>query len=555
MHIAAYGQLPGDAACGIIESYTGPKTPVFWFGYDDPATGTRAPTVDGVGIGTAEGSAAPQPVTFTNGQAVVTVKYKDVGRIQLSMRDDSPDPALPTGVRGATAPFVVRPFRFSLSNIVDGGGAPNPAAADASGAMFVAAGADFGATVTALDAEGDVTPNYGREAIAESVTLTSTLVAPGGGDNPAVAFVTGFGGFAGGSASGSDFSWPEVGIITLTPSVGDGDYLGAGDVSGSTSGNVGRFVPAYFDTALNAPSFATQCGPGGYTWLGQPFDYAVPPVITATARAAGGTTTRNYTGSYFKLANASLANRTYTAATGTLNTAGLPGPAADPTVADTGGGNGTLSFSAGAGLLFDRATLQDAFDASISLAIDVVDLDGVAAAGNPVSFAAPMGFSAGRSMRYGRLALGNAAGSDLVDLALPMETQWYVNAATGFVTNLDDACTAPVTLSLGAFTANLAAGDTCVLDVGAPGVSGAGCAAPAAAGSRYRAPPLAGDFNLWLQAPGAGNDGTATVTADAPAWLEFDWDAGAAGLEDPAGVAAFGVFSGNARTIYQREVY
>jgi hypothetical protein len=39
---------------------------------------------------------------------------------------------------------------------------------------------------------------------------------------------------------------------------------------------------------------------------------------------------------------------------------------------------------------------------------------------------------------------------------------------------------------------------------------------------RYREPPIAGDFNLYLRTPGATNDGSTTATADVPAWLEFD---------------------------------
>ena len=32
-------------------------------------------------------------------------------------------------------------------------------------------------------------------------------------------------------ASGSSFSWPEVGVLGLTPRLADGDYLGSGDVA------------------------------------------------------------------------------------------------------------------------------------------------------------------------------------------------------------------------------------------------------------------------------------------------------------------------------------
>uniref|UniRef100_UPI003D129623 DUF6701 domain-containing protein n=1 Tax=Sedimenticola sp. TaxID=1940285 RepID=UPI003D129623 len=66
-------------------------------------------------------------------------------------------------------------------------------------------------------------------------------------------------------------------------------------------------------------------------------------------------------------------------------------------------------------------------------------------------------------------------------------------------------------------------------------------------------PPLAGDFNLNLQAPGQGNTGSARVEVDAPSWLEYTWSGTA--MEDPSAKATFGVFSRPGGLIYQRETY
>jgi len=166
-----------------------------------------------------------------------------------------------------------------------------------------------------------------------------------------------------------------------------------------------------------------------------------------------------------------------------------------------------------------------------------------------------IGWSDGAEQRYGRVRLENAIGSELVNLAVPMRTEYYLDAATGFVPNADDACSTGITLSLGGFTNNLSAGETCVVENGSPGQSGAACAAAGPAGQRYREPPVAGDFNLWLQAPGEGNDGSTTITADVPAWLTFDWDAALPGFENPAGTATFGIYRGEDRRIYLRELY
>jgi MSHA biogenesis protein MshQ len=76
---------------------------------------------------------------------------------------------------------------------------------------------------------------------------------------------------------------------------------------------------------------------------------------------------------------------------------------------------------------------------------------------------------------------------------------------------------------------------------------------PAARVEQLIVPPAAGNFNLVLRAPGAGNGGALTVTGDVPAWLRYDWSTATPGLENPTGIATFGIYQGNPRRIYQRE--
>jgi MSHA biogenesis protein MshQ len=515
-------------------------------------------TVNGTSIATAEGSAAAQTVAFTNGQAVVVAKYKDVGRKQIFVKDDTTVDVtqLPTGIRGGTAGFVVRPDDFVLSDIRNAAGTIlNPSANDANGPVFIAAGSPFRATVVALDAENDPTPNYGREATPESVGLTPQLVAPAVGNTPPVSAAVGFTGFSAGSATAADFVWPEVGVIDVRPQVRDSDYLGAGNVIGGATSRVGRFVPSHFTLALNTPMLATACPAGQFTYLGQGFNYLVAPVITATAKEAGGTTTVNYTGAFFKLATGTLQNRAYTDPLGTLDVSGVP--ALDPAVQDLGLGVAALTFSGGTGLKFLRSGPIAPFGAQVRLSIDVLDADGIAALGNPAVFgqAAGMLFNSGSEMRYGRLRFINAVGSELVNLPVPLGAEHYAGAASGFVANLDDTCTTGVALALGAYTENLAPGETCALDNGAPGASGTGCAAPAPLPLQFRAPPTAGDFNLALLAPGTGNTGSVVITSVVPDYLRYDWDGTSPGNENPSGQAAFGLYSGVARRIYMREIY
>jgi hypothetical protein len=568
LYITAYGQLPGDPTCGVIETYTGAKDLKFWFNYVDPIGGTLSFTINGTPIQTVEGSAAVESVTFTGGQTLssVAVKYKDVGSAQLFVKDDTTGNLdLPNGIRGQTASFVHRPARFVLSGILNGA-VVNPQAANATGGVFNRAGRPFQATVEARDSENAVTPNYGREIAPEGVRLEVQLVAPAGGASPAVSGT--FGGFSDGSASGTTFTWPEVGIIQLNPRVNDLDYLGAGDVAGSVSERIGRFVPDHFVVTLNTPLLQPACSTAaaGFTYVGQAFNYFAgsQPQITATAKAADGTTTTaNYRFSvvaidnYFKLATGTSLNRMYSSSAGSLNANNVPPITSDPAVAVVANGVGRLTFSSGTGLFYDRSAPAARFQPIIQLSIDVRDADGVTAAGNPVVFGSPSGisFNVPADFRYGRIRILNAIGSERVDLPVRMIAEQYESAGVGFVGNALDTCTTNVSLAFAGFTENLGVGETCVRDSGSPGLSGVGCAAAAAAGTEYREPPSAGDFNLRLAAPGAGKNGSLLINATVPTWLRYDWNTATGGDENPSGQATFGIFGGEARQIYLREIY
>ena len=516
--------------------------------------------------GVATYTSVPLKFSTANAEAPFTLNYSDVGQITLLARYNIPlagGGVSSTNMIGS-GQFVVQPYSFTLAGIkcttysaascspALASPGNNPVATTAAGAAFIQAGQPFTATVTATNFNGATTPNYGREVSPQGVTLAANLQLPAAGNAAALNNAAAFGAFSSGVATGTTFNWPEVGIITLTPSVAS--YLGSGTVTGTASGQVGRFIPNSFGTALNAPVIGTACSAGGYSYLGQPLGYTVAPIVTVTALSATGSTARNYTGAFLKLTNASLTGRTYTPtpASPALDLSGLPAATADPAVADLGNGQASLTFSAGTGIKFSRGGAIVPFSANLALGINVIDTDAVTAA-NPVTFGsgAGMSFSTGASQRYGRLALRDAVGSELLDLPMTLATQYYLSATQGFTTNTDDSCTVAPALAFSNYQLSLASGETCVRDSGSPGSSGVGCPTAAASSTRYLPIAALGTFNLHLAGPGAGNSGALAVTATAPTWLQYTW----AGGTSPVALATFGVFPGPASRVHQREVY
>jgi len=510
------------------------------------------------------GSWTARTLTFgVNSTASFTFAYPDVGAIRLHARyniNGSGD-----YMTGTSSNVVVKPAGFTVSNIRRASdNFANPGAANAGGAVFMRAGENIALTATAVNSLGAATPNFGKETPAEGVQLTTALAGGLGlTSNPGLgnSLIAGSA-FTAGAAAVNNLTWGEVGIMTITPRLGDGNYLGAGDVVGTASGNVGRFTPHHFTVATNTPSFTAACSAGGFTYVGQAFSYGVTPVLTVTARNFAGGTTVNYKGTspagqaFFKLTNASLTGKSYAAATGTLDVSGITGT--DPAIVDNGNGTATLTFASGTGLLFTRSAPAAPFDADISLAINVIDADSVAYASNPARFGQAtagngMAFTGSKSMRFGRLRLGGASGSQLLALNVPFEAQYWTGAF--FATNTADTCSTFVTgnVGLGNYIGNLGAGETTVAAITSPLQGGRG--------------------SIRLSAPGVGNNGSVdvavnlgagaaagacagfapTATAGNKVYLRGGWCAPGTYIRDPAARARFGIQRSSDEAIYSRE--
>ena len=477
------------------------------------------------------------PMTFdANGNAPFNFNYADAGLVLLSATK-APSGALTSTLSGLSNSFVVRPANLLLSAIrctsyAAGSCATtaiaspgnNPAASLPSGTAFMPAGQPFSATVTAVDALGNATPNFGRETSPEGVSLSMSLVSPTGGLAPALANPSAFGAFSGGVATGTSFSWPEVGIITLQPSITSGSYLGAGNVTGSASANVGRFIPHHFNI-----SHTPACS-GLFSYAGQTFASAV------SARNSADGLTTNYDGSG----------------------ATSPAFAKAVTLSDASAlGVGTLAGTAVAAVGFNRGLASAAPNYSFStkataprsLVLRAIDSDAVSSAG----------FTEGTmALRSGRLRLSNAFGKSNAALQLPVAAEYW--GGNSWVPNSADSCTTLVAGNVALSNPRNSSGGASAATSSVSAVSLSG-----GVGSLALAAPTPAGSSLTLDV--ALNLGSTTAdlsclslhpatTGAAKAWLRAPNGSCSVSDRDPAARASFGIFSPETRkTVYVRDLY
>lgn len=457
--------------------------------HDPAANAGRQATFAGVTLPLCQASGATPAtwsptvtVTFPGGSpttnASYTFNYPDVGSVNLWVRNSAI--TTETGNSGA---FVVKPGGFALSAIVRTSDSfANPGAADANGTRFVRAGEAFSATVTATTVDGvTAVPNYGQETVAEGVKLGVAVVAPGGGAAPVLLNQTAFGAFTGGVATGTTFAWNEVGIVTLTPSVGDGNYLGAGDATGATSGNVGRFYPDHLETvatssmSCGALSFTPACPSGSYlAYSGQSF------TVQVTAYALGGTGASGVTTNYS--AAESFAKAVTLTAWDAIGSTTLQNPPASGGTL-TGNAVPAASFTAGAASATPVYTFTASPTAPTNVYFRAIDAESVSSL-NAVPASSVEG---GAKFVNGRLQVENMYGPPTARLGTKVRALYW--SGTQWALNTGDT-------SSGTATGNFALGD-----------SGA-CVTPTFCGITLLSAALigaGGEFRLVLTPPTSGS--------------------------------------------------
>ncbi|MDZ7829075.1 MAG: DUF6701 domain-containing protein [Halofilum sp. (in: g-proteobacteria)] len=521
------------------------------------------------------GTAAYSPVTLRFGpdaEAPLVLAYDDAGRIQLHARhnpidDGSGTPPVVQYVVGASNQYVTRPFGFEVDVPADDG------TTGAGGTILAVAGDDFDTTVRAVtwqagdDSDDDGRPdpgadlsgnasttNFGNEATPEAVILTPVVAAPAGGSDGALTGAL-FDAFGAGSET-HGVSWSEVGHVHLDANLTDASYLGGSDATGRAD-TVGRFIPADFlVTVADDGDLAAACN-ALYTYTGQASGYAtnMEPQLLITARNRGAGTTTNYRGDYAKLVagDVSVAEPSEDASQlgdDGVNNVGVSATINTGTRAINGDGTVTYTFDGSDVFTYNRNANAriDGFTPDLDLDVTAVD-DGEASAVTPLPTAEPV---ATHEIRFGRLAIDAAAGSELAPIDQPVRAEIWSNGT--WQTHADDDCT------------SLALASEVQLDNGATTVSGdqsiavGGGSTDLATNTVDPVDLVGGRAVLTFAAPGAGNTGfvdtTLTLLANVP-WLRGDWDdddgAGDGPFDDnPEGRVTFGIFSGDPNWIHFR---
>jgi MSHA biogenesis protein MshQ len=302
--------------------------------------------------------------------------------------------------------------------------------------------------------------------------------------------------------------------------------------------------------------------------------------FTLTAQNASNGTTPNYTGALARLDGNTLANWTkFKDADGNRinDSIGLRAinsdpngkttfdPAVSPPRLTVSAPSGT--WAAGVGTLTARLTLARPKDTRtpdgpfeyLDLGIAPRDADGVEVLPGALDLDSDNDGTNERAkvtqakVRFGRLRLLNAHGSELLRLPVPLFVEFW--NGSGFIKNRDDSCTqVPVPTSAvgGGLDFPATAGNNLAAEETTATLGGV------TAGSGTLA---SGEGGLWLSRPGAGNHGYVNLSLTAPDYLKYNWngtDEGADGNwfdDNPTARARFGVYKNANEFIYMRENY
>lgn len=583
--------MNGSASCtNPLAGYTGSKSLKAWLTLDADDPGGTRPSIVGMSsppLGTAAPASDNLTLSFSNGSASFSLSSVDVGKYQVHLRDDSGTfagtPSTPIPINGTSLIITTQPFALVVSGIKKGA-TDNPAGNATSGSKFIVAADTFQATVGAYlwSTTADTTPADGSpDAAATLAQITAagatpsyrwaTVLAAASPFTPAAADGGTLGTlgngtqtgacptgapncFSSGIATPTNLSYDEVGSFTLTGSASN--FLNSGvnltalvfDNQATPARNavVGRFYPDHF-TLLAGSSITPYCGSGatGFTYMGQPnlgYSFAIEARNLANAK------TSNYLSTYYGVGTVSMLAENNN--DGTDLSARLPATAGS-------WATGTYTYSPTTAIFSRPASPDGPFDL-LRIGVTVADADGAVLASRdmdpvtntdctivPTCTGRQIGGTTTK-LRFGRLRLLNAYGSELLPIRAPVRAE-YFNGTT-WALNAADSCT-----SLAANAIALSGGISANTSASAVALSGG-------SGTLILAKPSPVATGSVDVAANLGMTGTtadvscntthpATTAANIP-WLQFPW---CTGKLDPNARIKFG--SPKAPYIYLRERY
>lgn len=543
-----------------VPGFVGGSRTLQWrAGYIEPNSGSQPVLLNGTPLSS---SYTPLSVTFdSSASASLPLRYDDAGQMRLEARY-APSSGDEAGlVMTGEDSFVSRPYGLCLQT----------ASSCAEGSDYsacpvmpggVRAGDAFDLDLRAVAWRRDGQPLTADELCGNPTTanfrlgdiaLSHQLLAPTAGV-PGTLSLDRYSHVLGESTRVRP-ALSEVGVFRLTAS--PPSYFGQ-PINGGSSAPLGRLPPAWLEAQGSA---ALQAACTAFSYQGQAMGFAQPPQLEVLARNRQGQVTANYDRpGFWRLALPARASQAsglpYLSVVSEAgrNPFASAQPGADLNTrlqvqgsvlssvdnATLGDGRRTFRWT-GESLLYAPAAAPQSedlpFTASVQMefaAAALQDSDGVcqgvggSCSGYTFSFA-------GTEVRLGRLQIGNAHGSELQSLSLPLQLQsWQSQAGRNlFLAENADSCSNALlqTAELGPYTGNLEGHTQASLGW-----------------------PLAAQGSLLLSAPGAGNQGSVLARLrDTPAWLWFDWRG--AGREPASGLASFGIHRGSAPLIYRRELY
>jgi MSHA biogenesis protein MshQ len=542
----------------------------------------------------------------SDSKSYLSVVYSDAGKIALNVqkdieiKDDGGNKVI-KDFNGMSNDFVVRPFGFFM-NILN-----NPEAQDATDSIFKKAGEYFSIELKSVvwenhddlnydgipDPNSDlstnaITENFGKERLAETAVLNLALVAPNSGVLGELTSKTY--GFDKGIANDDKVSYSEVGIISVIAKLSSNSYLGTSDVQSKTT-NIGRFTPSYFKQTIktgdhgsliaNHNNSVSTCKMLNWTYSGQltnmggaklkgSIQYLNAPMLTITAFNSADEVTQNYSGDFAKLANL-LSNSdnkiSFKAALATHvdNTLSLTGDVSElGYIKSNRDGVLTYQLSTEHHFVYTRNSLSRVtpFLASFELPFkEFKDADDITFKVSDTKnyFETPKfyqrnaimpdiaAFNNTLEIRFGRAVLDNSFGPETSNLPQPLHIQ-FLESIGNYVKVSDDKCTTwnsnLITLTTKSLHKNITS------SLGGTGFF--------VEGSTRKIYLKATSDNEGVESP-SDAQGEVYVEYTVAPWLKYDWaydNEGVDGLynDNPRSVASFGVFRGNDRIIYHREI-